>query len=197
MKKRAIVYVRKQANPARTDYELQSLASFVESRGASIVTTYIDDDNSGRRGRYAAWKSLLAHLDGIDQVVFATAADIPGKTIPDLLRVLLTLRSHGVAVSLHREQIDTGIDSGFGLLDLIASFRRAKWSQAIKRGQAAALGAGKRIGRPKVPATVRQRVEAALGDGMGIRPTARRFNVSPASVINIRRSMADNCMEAT
>jgi hypothetical protein len=51
------------------------------------------------------------------------------------------------------------------------------------------VAAGKRIGRPIVPGWVRERIQAALADGGGIRSTARTYNVSPASVINIRRTM--------
>jgi hypothetical protein len=55
--------------------------------------------------------------------------------------------------------------------------------------------AGKGIGRPIVPHCVRDRILAALAEGGGVRTTARRFNVSPASVINIRRAMtASACM---
>ena len=72
------------------------------------------------------------------------------------------------------------------LLDLVASYRRAKLSQAIRAGQQKAVAAGKKIGRPEVPAGVRARIQAALADGGGIRPVARRFGVSPSSVLNIR-----------
>jgi DNA invertase Pin-like site-specific DNA recombinase len=48
------------------------------------------------------------------------------------------------------------------------------------------LAAGKRIGRPQVPPQIRDRVRANLADGHGIRSTARKFKISPASVINIR-----------
>ena len=72
---------------------------------------------------------------------------------------------------------------------MIAAYRRARLSEAIRGGQAKAVAAGKRIGRPIVPAGVEDRTQKALADGRGIRLTVRQFNVSPASVINIRRDM--------
>jgi DNA invertase Pin-like site-specific DNA recombinase len=135
-----------------------------------------------------AWRRLLACLDTVDQIVVSSAADIPGKTIGDLLKILATLRDHGVALYLNAEDIDTG-NGGFVLLELIAAFRRAKLSHAIRIGQARAVAAGKRSGRPSVPSRVRERIQAALADGGGIRSTARRYGVSPGSVINIRGTM--------
>jgi DNA invertase Pin-like site-specific DNA recombinase len=95
------------------------------------------------------------------------------------------LRDHGVGLYVHSEQIDTA-SSGFALLDLIRAYRRAKLSQAIRNGQAKALLAGKRVGRPTVPRDIVTRIQAALTEGGGIRPTDRVYVVSPASLINIR-----------
>jgi DNA invertase Pin-like site-specific DNA recombinase len=102
--------------------------------------------------------------------------------------ILCLLRDHDVGLYVHSEQIDTA-SGGFVLLDLIEAYRRAKLSQAIRNGQAKALAAGKRIGRPSVPRGTVTRIQAALTEGGGIRSTARMYNISPASVINIRRSM--------
>ncbi len=151
-----------------------------------VVATYIDDDSSTVRTRNAGWKALLDNLDGIDEVVVGSAGDLPGKSARNLLTVLGTLRDHGVSLYLATEGINTGNASASDLLDLIASYRSAKLSRAIRAGQAKC---GKRIGRPQVPPSVRRCIGVALANGAGVRLTARQFNVSPASVINIRRSM--------
>ncbi len=104
----------------------------------------------------------------------------------DLLKVLGLFRDSGVTLHLHN--IETGTTTSV-VLDIVQAYRRAKLSQAIRIGQRKAVAAGKRIGRPIVPARVQDRIRAALAQGGGIRPTARMFNVSPASVINIRRAM--------
>jgi len=167
---------------------LHALSQAVGNRGGTVVSTYLDDAQITGRGKYSGWRNLLAHLHTVDQVALSNARDIPGKTVADLLKVLAALRDHGVGLYLHDEQIDTG-STTFALLDIIAAYRRPKLSQAIRAGQAKARAAGKRIGRPIVPLRVKDRVRTALAEGGGIRPTARRFGVSPASVINIRRAM--------
>lgn len=168
---------------------LLNLQQTVEDSGNTVATTYVDDARITGRGKYAGWRKLLAGLDGVDQIVLSNAGDIPGKTVADLLKILGNLRDNGVGLYLHEEQIDTA-STTFALLDIITAYRRAKLSEAIRSGQAKAVAAGKRIGRPMVPYRIQDRIRAALTNGGGIRPTARRYNVSPASVINIRRTMA-------
>jgi DNA invertase Pin-like site-specific DNA recombinase len=185
MTPRVVIYARQSGTQTGP---LADLRQAVEGRGAIVVATYIDDGNLTGRGKYAGWRTLIAHLDAVDQIAIPGAGDIPGKAVPDLLRTLGILRDHGVGLYVHHEGIDTA-STNFALLDIITAYREAKLSQAIRNGQAKALAAGKRIGRPVVPRRVKDRIRAALAQGGGVRSTARQFNVSPASVINIRRTM--------
>jgi DNA invertase Pin-like site-specific DNA recombinase len=104
-----------------------------------------------------------------------------------LLNLLSFLQNHNVRIKLHH--LDTGLATG-EVLDLIEAFRRGKLSQAIRAGQARAVAAGKRVGRPKIPTGITIQIKAVLANGGGIRPTARKFRVSPAMVANIRRTIA-------
>jgi hypothetical protein len=167
---------------------LSDLRQAVEARGDMVVASFVDDGRIVGRGKYAGWNSLVANLDDVDQVVVASAGDLPGRVVNDLLKVLATFRDRGVVLYIFDLRIDTG-SAGFAVLDLVFAYRAVKLSQAIRTGQARALAEGKRIGRPVIPTGVLSRVVACLADGAGVRPTARRFNVSPASVINIRRTM--------
>jgi hypothetical protein len=186
MAQRVAIYARQNG----TQPELvASLRQTVATRGANVTVVCLDDAQMTARGKYAGWRTLIAQLDTIDQIVVSNAGDIPGKTVPDLLKILGTLKAHDVGLYLHAERIDTG-SASFAVLEIIAAYRRAKLSQAIRNGQARTVAAGKRIGRPIVPHHVQDRIQAALAQGDGVRPTARRFNISPASVINIRRAMA-------
>jgi DNA invertase Pin-like site-specific DNA recombinase len=190
--KRVAIYFR-QTGP---DTELLAdLRQAVEDRGDTVVAAYIDDGRIVGRGKHAGWKALIANLDVVDQVVVAAAGDLPGRTVAELLKILSTFRDHGVGLCLHAEHIDTS-SAGFALLEIVEAYRAAKLSEAIKIGQAKALAAGKRIGRPTIPPGVLTGIRACLVGGAGIRPTARRFNISPASVINIRRSMTEVGAEA-
>jgi DNA invertase Pin-like site-specific DNA recombinase len=185
MQKRVAIYAR--LNGTIEEF-LAHLRQSVERRGDNVVATYVDDVGMTGRGKYAGWRSLIASLGTVDQVVLANAGDLPGKQVVHLLKTLGILRDHGVGLYLHREGIDTS-SANFALLDIIAAYRRVRLSEAIRTGQARAVSAGKRIGRPMVPPGVQDRIRMALADGGGVRPTARRFGISPGSVINIRRDM--------
>ena len=186
MSKRTIIYMRQQSGQTGTQEEL-NLA--VESQGGVVIASYLDDGRITGRGKYAGWRKLVANLDGIDQIVVGSAGDLPGKAVNDFLKILGHPREQSVGLRLHREGIDTGTDSPLNILDLIAAYRSAKTSEAIKVGLKKAVERGTKIGRPEVPPVIRERIRAALAEGGGIRPTARRFKVSPAFVVNIRRTM--------
>jgi DNA invertase Pin-like site-specific DNA recombinase len=183
MYKRVITYIR--TLPGQIGTELQGA---VEHQSDVIVASYTDDGSLTGRGKFSGWRKLLANLDGADLVIMDGAGDIPGKTVADLFKILGTFQEHGISLRLHRESIDAG-DGAAAVLSLIAAYRAAKLSEAIKHGQAKAMAAGKKIGRPEVPPLVQNRIREALADGGGVRPTARRFKVSPAYVVNVRRTM--------
>jgi DNA invertase Pin-like site-specific DNA recombinase len=186
MQKRAIIYSRS----AGTELELVcELRQAVEDRGDTVVAAFVDDDRIVGRGKYTGWRGLLAKLDGVDQVIVGRAGDLPGRTVQDVLKILNILRDHGVTLFVYSEKIDTGTGSASAMLDVVEAYRRTKLSAAIREGQAAARAAGKRIGRPKVPSRVRDQIMMALTRNAGVRPIARQYAVSPATVINIRRSM--------
>jgi DNA invertase Pin-like site-specific DNA recombinase len=167
---------------------LSDLRRAVEAGGDMMAGLFIDDGRITGRGKFAGWNTLVHDLDQVDQIVVANVGDLPGRTVHDLLKLLATFRDRGVNLVFNDLRIDTS-SAGFDMLALIRSFRAAKLSQAIRDSQMRARAAGKRIGRPVIPAGVLSRVIAWLAEGAGVRPTARRFGVSPSSVINIRRLM--------
>jgi DNA invertase Pin-like site-specific DNA recombinase len=184
MSKRLVIYAR----TTRTSEELSSdLRRAVENRGD--VAVFVDDRLiEGKKGANAAFRRMLSDLDQIDQIVLANVGDLPGRTVKDLISILATLTDHGISVVVPSLGIDTSTGSA-AILGLIEAYRAAKTSQAIKRGQDRARATGKKIGRPSIPAGVQRRILAALAEGGGVRPTGRKFNVSPASVVAIKRSM--------
>lgn len=169
--------------------EAELLRSAAEERGDTVIASFADDPAIIGKGKYAGWRALVARLDDADQVIVGSVADLPGRQAADLFKILDLLRDHGVSLRLDHEGIDT--DQGAAaILDLITAHRTAKLSEAIRDGQAKALAQGRKTGRPPIPPNVRRRVLAAIAEGFGVRASARLFNVSPASVVNLRRSLA-------
>ena len=181
-----MIYVRRSSGQTGTEVEL--LRKSIEDRGDGVIAAFTDDPGITGKSKYAGWHKMVTSLENVDNVVVGCVADLPGRKAADLFKILDLLRDHSVSLRLNHESIDSGAGSA-ATLDLIAAYRAAKLSDAIRRGISRARAAGKVIGRPAVPDHVRRRIEVAIVDGGGIRPTARRFGVSPASVINIRRMM--------
>jgi DNA invertase Pin-like site-specific DNA recombinase len=179
---RTVIYLRRSFTENGTEAEL--LRESVENVGDTVIATFADDPAIPGKGKYAGWNAMLRDLGNIDQIIVASAVDLPGTKVQHLLAILSILRDHDVSLRLHRESIDTD-DGAATVLDLIKAYRAAKLSEAIRHGISKARRAGKVIGRPAVPDHVRRDIQIAVADGGGIRPTARRFGVSPASVINI------------
>jgi DNA invertase Pin-like site-specific DNA recombinase len=193
MNSRVVIYCPRQSVRTGTSAEfLDSLTRAVEIRGGLVVGTFADHGTGQRRNHNTRWKTLIANLAVIDQVAVMSAADLPVHTVKELLRLLGTLRDHGVGLFLFTEGIDTNRGTPFALLDVIDEFRRTKLSRAIRAGQAKALAAGKTIGRPRVPPAIRDRIWACVAAGRGIRPTANKYGVAPGTVINVCRSMSSN-----
>ena len=185
MKANVAIYARTNG----TEPELLSgLRRIVEDRADVVFGVFIDDATIPGKGKNGAWRRLLDNLDQIDQIILNDPGDVPGRTVEDLLAILTTLTGHDVTILVP----SLGIDTGAGMTAVIAlttAYRRARKSSAIKRGQERARLAGRRIGRPPISTYIRRRILAELGAGGGVRPAARKFGVSPASVVAIRRSM--------
>jgi DNA invertase Pin-like site-specific DNA recombinase len=184
---RTLIYVRQFSTQSETEAKL--LRRSVEGRGDAVVATFTDDPSISGKGKYAGWRALVARLDDTDQVVVGSVADLPGQKAAHLFKILAMLNDHGVGLCLDHEGIDTD-DGATAILGLVAAYRAAKLSDAIRHGQAKALAQGRKPGRPPVPSRIQEQIRTALARGAGIRPTARRFDVSPASVVNIRRAMS-------
>jgi DNA invertase Pin-like site-specific DNA recombinase len=162
--------------------DAQRLIQVVEERGGKLVGVY----GGGRHQR--GWKNLRDHLDAVDTVVVEAVSDLPVRSVHEFLSALARLHEAGVSLYVTSTNIDTLTSPATALLDLMIGFKNAKRSQAIRLGQERAAAAGKTIGRPKLGVKLGQRIAAAVAAGGGIRPTARKFGVSPATVINLTRS---------
>ena len=127
----------------------------------------------------------------IDRVL-VWSIDRIGKSLADLVTLMETCRSAGVAVNLHDEDFDSETSNGLSLFDvsaLLAHHLRQSRRDRILRGQAAARALSIRFGRPPIAKPKVEKAKQFLASGKGVRQVAKMAGISPASVSRIKTSM--------
>jgi DNA invertase Pin-like site-specific DNA recombinase len=95
--------------------------------------------------------------------------------------LLRELRSGDIDLYLHQQALDTSTPSGrmlFGMLSVFSEFERAMIRDRVMAGLDRARSSGKRLDRPRTTPFTVQRIRLALGEGRGVRETARLLKVS-------------------
>jgi DNA invertase Pin-like site-specific DNA recombinase len=144
------------------DPELQAreLREYAQLRGWQIVRGYVDRGVSGSKDSRPALNELLAdvHQRKCD-VVVVWKLDRLGRSLRHLVNTLAELEARGVAFVSLRDNVDLSTPSGrlmFNVIGAMAEFERALIQERVKAGLRNARAKGKRLGRPKVAADVRQ-----------------------------------------
>ena len=118
-------------------------------------------------------------------VVMAWSVDRLGRSLQDLVAFLGDLHAQGVDLYLHIQGIDTTTPGGkalFQMMGVFAEFERAMIQERVCAGLAKARAKGKRLGRPKVSASVESAIQAARAAGKGQLAIARELRVGVGTV---------------
>jgi DNA invertase Pin-like site-specific DNA recombinase len=125
-------------------------------------------------------------------MVMAWSVDRLGRSLQDLVSFLSELHALGIDLFLHQQGLDTTTPAGkalFQMMGVFAEFERAMIQERVRAGLARAKSEGKRIGRPRIPAELEERIRKALATPgrPGVRKIAERFGVDPGTVQRISR----------
>jgi DNA invertase Pin-like site-specific DNA recombinase len=102
------------------------------------------------------------------------------------------LHAKGVGLYVHQQGLDTTTPAGrtmFQVMGVFAEFERAMLIDRVKAGLARARAAGKRLGRPRLPQEVIDRIRRELEVGRGIHATAKRLGVGVGSVQRVKAEL--------
>jgi DNA invertase Pin-like site-specific DNA recombinase len=197
--RRAALYVRVSTSDRgqTVENQLQPLQEAAGRLGWTVVAKiYRDEGISGSLGRQKR-PGLDALLKGVARrefdIVAAWSVCRLGRSLSDLIGLLGELRSRDIDLYLHQQALDTSTPSGrmlFGMLGVFSEFERAMIRDRVQAGLDRARSSGKRLGRPRTTPFQVQRIRAALGEGRGVRETARLLKVSAAKVSEVRRMSA-------
>jgi len=192
--KRAAIYVRVSTDGQTVENQKRELEAVATRHRWEVAGVFSDQGISGAKEKRPALARLVQGIARKDfDVVAAWSVDRLGRSLQHLLGFLGELRAKGVDLYLHQQGIDTSTPAGkalFQMLGVFAEFERAMIVERVHAGLRRARAQGKRLGRPRVPAEVEQRIRRELTKGKGIRAVARQLGVGVGTVQRVKADAA-------
>ncbi len=163
--KQVAIYARVSTGEQSPDNQLIELRKIAERMGWQIVQEYIDHGISGAKGReqrpaYDQMCSAIVRREF--ELVMAWSVDRLGRSLQQLVGFLSDLHAKGVDLYLHQQGIDTTTPAGkamFQMCGVFAEFERAMIQERVKAGLERARAQGKTLGRPRIPASLEQKIK--------------------------------------
>jgi DNA invertase Pin-like site-specific DNA recombinase len=202
MTTRVAIYLRVSTCEQTVENQQQALAVWATQRGYQIAATFADNGLSGSKGRDkrpGLDGALKAAVRGDFDILAAWHVDRLGRSLPDLVATLQELEAAGVDLFIHQQSLDTTTPAGramYGLLGVFAEFERSMIQGRVRAGLQRARKAGKRLGRPKVPAAKEAEIRRLLTAGNGILKTAKLAGVGSGTVQRVRNADQRRLMAA-
>jgi DNA invertase Pin-like site-specific DNA recombinase len=190
---RAALYLRVSTDSQTVENQERELRATALRLGHDIVAIYRDDGISGARGRDRRPGFDALHRDIARRkfdLVMAWSVCRLGRSLRDLLSLLEDMRAKNVDLFLEKQGLDTSTPSGrliFQVVGAFGEFEREMIRERVLSGMRRAKAQGKHIGRPKIDPSKREAIIAALNEPgrAGVRVIAKRFSVSPTTVMGI------------
>jgi DNA invertase Pin-like site-specific DNA recombinase len=191
--KRAAIYLRVSTTDQNTDNEEHELRQVAERAGWEVVKVYRDLGISSAKGRDKRPQfDALCHDATKRQfdIVLAWSVDRLGRSLQDLVGFQGEIHSLKIDLRLHQQGIDTTTPAGkalFNMMGVFAEFERSMFQERVRAGLERARREGKRLGRPPIASTLRERIQEALrAPGRpGVRKIAIQFGVNVSTVQRI------------
>lgn len=186
--KRAAIYLRVSTSGQTTENQRRELEKVAEQRGWIIADIYEDHGISGAKGRdkRPAFDRLYKDAArGKVDVVMAWSIDRLGRSLHHVVAFMAELGELGVDLYLHQQAVDSSTPAGKAMLAMcgvFAEFEREMIRERVNAGLARARAQGKRLGRPKVDASVEHAIRQRRAKGQGMLKIARELGVGVSVV---------------
>lgn len=187
---RAAIYARVSTDRQTTENQTRELHALAKREGWEVVRVF-EDTMSGAKGREER-AGLDAMLKAVGRREFDTvlvwSVDRIGRSLTDLLAVLMELHAKKVRLVLHQQGLDTGTPAGkamFQMLGVFAEFERAIIQERVKAGLERAKARGVKLGRPGTDPKTAEAVRKAL-KAESMRSVAKRFGLGVATIQRIK-----------
>ena len=194
--KRAGIYLRVSTDQQTTENQRRVLLEVAERSGWDVVAIFEDQGISGAKGRdqRPGFDALLKAVSRREiDMVAAWSVDRLGRSLPHLIGLLGDLEARGCDLFLHQQALDTSTPTGramYAMAGVFAELERSLISARVISGQQRARANGVRFGRPPIAPIDIDKVKVRLAKGQSIRVIAKATQMSTASVMRVKRSMA-------
>ncbi len=188
MGKRIAIYARVSTGEQDPNNQLDELRTVADRMGWLVVAEYVDHGISGVKGREQrpAYDELYGAIVRREvDLVMAWSVDRLGRSLQQLVALLSDLQAKGIDLYLHQQGIDTTTPAGkamFQMCGVFAEFERAMIRERVKAGVERARAQGKKLGRPRTPVVIEERIRAARRQGKGIKRIARELGIGVSTV---------------
>ena len=181
--KRVALYARVSTDSQTTENQLLQLRAVAERHGWLVVAEHVDNGVSVAKGRQGRLQ-FDALLNGVARrefdMIAAWSVDRLGRSLQDLLGLLLELQSNRVDLYLHQQALDTSTPMGkamFQMCGVFAELERSIIQERVKAGLERARAKGITLGRPKTQPKVEAKIRELAALGMGKGKIARTLGI--------------------
>jgi len=188
MAKKVGFYLRVSTADQTTENQRRELEGVARRHCWEVAAVFEDAGISGSKGRakrpgFDAMLRAVARKE-ID-LIAAWSVDRLGRSLLDLVALLVEFHEKGVGLYLHQQGLDTTTSAGkamFQMLGVFAEFERSIIQERIRSGLARAKANGQKLGRPKASKTIEDAIKAERAKGLSINKIAKKLRVGNALV---------------
>jgi DNA invertase Pin-like site-specific DNA recombinase len=122
--KRVALYVRVSTSDQTCENQKRELRAWARAAGHKVICVFEDTGISGAYGRdkRPGFNAMLkAAVKREFDILAVWSSDRIGRSMPDLLEVLQTIRSTGTQLYLHTQGLDTTTPSGRALYQMLGA----------------------------------------------------------------------------
>ena len=188
MSKKVAIYARVSTDRQTTDSQLHELREFVRRAKWTVYCEYTDTGYSGKNTQRPAFTEMLndarrRHFD----LLLVWKLDRLSRSLRDLITTLDEFGHLGIDFISYDNQLDTSSPSGklvFNIIGAVAEFERDIIRERVRAGLANARRNGKKLGRPRIPQSVRKKAIKLRDRGLSNRAIGKDLRIAESTVRN-------------